>query len=217
LKTRPRKKNLQRSIPIKDPEVIKYIELDGITSLEELQLEKKNRLLKQSYVRLDHTFEVPASMMRQYGYRKSPAYKMRLTDSSYATLIEKLNMTAQDYQSTETLRRIGQKRISALANPPEGLVETISNPQFRPVAMPSEPRPHRQPLVPYMQPASSQTWLQNSVQSENNFSNYSYQYTPPDYGTQDPERTESGILGWLFVGCTIGFVIVGLVMTIWAS
>jgi hypothetical protein len=72
-------------------------------------------LLKQSYVRLDHTYEAPASMLRRYGFQRSRAYKMRLTEKSYVTLMQNLSMVPEVYPKTKTVRKTSKQRLLVLA------------------------------------------------------------------------------------------------------
>ena len=44
-------------------------------------------LKKQSYIRLEHTYEVPISMLEQYSWKRCRAYKIRLSQDSYVELM----------------------------------------------------------------------------------------------------------------------------------
>jgi hypothetical protein len=69
---------------------------------------------KQSYVRLDHTYKVPLSMLTQYSGGR--AYITRLSEASYITLMEKLGLVPEIFEITATLSKTTQQRLSALAN-----------------------------------------------------------------------------------------------------
>jgi hypothetical protein len=52
----------------------------------------------QSYVVADHVFEVPVSALRNYHTRGSRPCNIRLQESSYQYLMQKLEMNAQEYE-----------------------------------------------------------------------------------------------------------------------
>lgn len=81
--------------------------------MQNLVLEKGN-MRKQSYVRLDHTYEVPLSMLTQYSGGR--AYITRLSEASYITLIEKLGLEPEIFEITATLSKTTKQRLSALTN-----------------------------------------------------------------------------------------------------
>lgn len=101
------------SAPICDPEA-NPVALPGSASIVQLKLED-GRLKKQSYIRLQHTYRVPASMLRQYAYRNSRAYKRRLTQESYSALMARLAQLPEKYEVTGTLYETKNQRLLDLA------------------------------------------------------------------------------------------------------
>lgn len=103
------RRHKEASIPIYDPETIPLTSGKGL-ALIQLKLEK-GRLKKQSYVRLQHTYRVPVSMLRQYAYRKGRAYKRRLSDVSYNTLMRLLALSPEKYEKTADLIETKDQRL----------------------------------------------------------------------------------------------------------
>lgn len=97
------------SLPILDPEA------PAVPSLIQLSLENGKKLKKQSYIRLQHTYEIPVSMLRQYAYKKCLAYKMRLSLESYGVLMEKFGLSPEVFELTKTLFETKDSRLNALA------------------------------------------------------------------------------------------------------
>jgi hypothetical protein len=72
-------------------------------------------LRKQSYVRLDHTYQIPLPMLAQYSWRRCRAYKIRISKSSYTTLMEELGLVPEVFEETNTLYETADRRLSDLA------------------------------------------------------------------------------------------------------
>jgi len=94
------------SIPITHPE-------SGSYAGEQLKLEKKNKLDKQSYVRLNHIYRIEASKLRGFVKR---ACNLRLDENSYEALMGKLKLSKDDWVNTNKLRQTKDQRLLALAN-----------------------------------------------------------------------------------------------------
>jgi hypothetical protein len=77
---------------------------------------EKGKLRKQSYVRLEHTYEVPVSMLTQYSGGRCRAYKKRLSNESYTILMENLGLASEVFEETATLFETTEGRLSKLAN-----------------------------------------------------------------------------------------------------
>jgi hypothetical protein len=75
---------------------------------------EKGSLRKQSYVRLEHTYNVPVSTLVQYTWNRCRAYKIRLSNSSYNNLMKELGLLPEPFEETATLE---SRRLSELANP----------------------------------------------------------------------------------------------------
>ncbi|KAK0106866.1 hypothetical protein ONS95_003588 [Cadophora gregata] len=101
------------SIPIYDAEATPIPSELG-SNLIQLRMEE-GRLKKQSYVRLQHTYQVPLSMLRQYTFRNSRAFRQRLSEDSYKTLMGLLARTPEKYDVTKTLLETKDRRLLALA------------------------------------------------------------------------------------------------------
>ncbi|PMD55474.1 uncharacterized protein K444DRAFT_491821, partial [Hyaloscypha bicolor E] len=108
---RLRKPHYRASLPILD--ATSKSTKDDPGTVQNLVLEKGN-MRKQSYVRLDHTYEVPLSMLTQYSGGR--AYITRLSEASYITLIEKLGLEPEIFEITATLSKTTKQRLSALTN-----------------------------------------------------------------------------------------------------
>ncbi|PMD43867.1 hypothetical protein L207DRAFT_562965 [Hyaloscypha variabilis F] len=111
---RLRKPRYQESIPILDSTSSSFEANSQI--VKHLVLEK-GRLRKQSYVRLDHTYEVPVSMLTQYHKGRCRAYKMRLPEASYHKLMEEFALVPEAFEDTDTLFETAASRLAALAYP----------------------------------------------------------------------------------------------------
>ena len=89
---------------------------DDSRHLKHLVLEKRN-LRKQSYIRLDHTYEVAVDMLTQYYKHEFRAYKLRLSEESYSLLMKDFGLVPEFYEETNTLFETEARRLAALANP----------------------------------------------------------------------------------------------------
>jgi len=116
-KKRLRTPHFQLSIPICDPKN-ETIE-EGPTEVVEKLYVENGALRKQSYVKIQHTYEVPSSTLCTYsfGRRRDRAYNLRLTQLSYNLLMEKLGVSAEQYVATGQMSSTRESRLSALARP----------------------------------------------------------------------------------------------------
>jgi hypothetical protein len=149
IKKRPRMRHMLLSIPIHDPaaDTLDTAEYN----IEQLHLEKDD-LHKQSYVRLQHTYEVPSSMLCRYNFRTRQAYKLRLTEHSYKTLMGKLNATPEPYIETALVPITSESRLVGLAfsagragRTPTRLPPSIASTRPVYVPPPSTPYQHTYP------------------------------------------------------------------------
>ena len=168
LEKRRRSKYHQESIPIRDPAGA-LLETEIIESTEYLNIENGS-LYKQSYVKLQHTYEIPSSTLCQYNYRARRAYSLRLQHSSYELLMTKLDLEAQTFLATSQIQSTRESRLNLLAGIPAiPLAQTTPSPSAFP-ALPPSPTPHRlalqygtvpsawtQPLPTRVQPVRSPT------------------------------------------------------------
>jgi len=82
--------------------LLPYDNNEGAT---ELYLEN-GTMDKQSYVVLEHIFQIPASQLRSCSFRSgSCAYDSRLCAQSYTLLMERLDLVPEDWVLTTALRR----------------------------------------------------------------------------------------------------------------
>ena len=105
--------HFQSSIPIYQPDSDIENGQEEHISISHLRLERK-KLCKQSYISLKHTYEIPISTLRTYGYRGCRAYKFRLNSASYNTLMTNFGMPVEKFESTETLWETVDRRLGAL-------------------------------------------------------------------------------------------------------
>lgn len=105
---------MQSSIPIfeLDP---KAAEASIYALFPMLRLES-GTLHKQSYVRTQHTYGVPVSMLRQYNFRIHQAYAKRLCEHSCTLLTTRLGLGPQTYIPTPTVSKRGASRLDDLAS-----------------------------------------------------------------------------------------------------
>ncbi|KAG9229063.1 hypothetical protein BJ875DRAFT_547272 [Amylocarpus encephaloides] len=82
--------------------------------MKQLRLEK-GKLRKQSYVRLKHVFRVDIGKLHTYKWRKSPAYKWRLSKESFDDLVHELDLPKPIYIETDVVVRTSKTRMQALA------------------------------------------------------------------------------------------------------
>jgi hypothetical protein len=147
---RLRKLHYEASLPILDTTVESMY--DDFTIPKKLFLEQGS-MRKQSYVRLDHTYEVPYTMLAQYSCNR--AYKTRLSKVSYRTLMEELGFVPEQFEKA-TLVEISPDRLSAMANAAKHHQSVVHPPNaaempqrfvFPPIYQPS-PDPVSQPPLP---------------------------------------------------------------------
>jgi hypothetical protein len=79
--------------------------------LTQLHLEK-GKLHKQSYVRLQHVYEVKMESLHRYKWRNSLPSKHRLCKESYDLLIEKLGIEGEEFVETSMVNRVMRSRLS---------------------------------------------------------------------------------------------------------
>ena len=123
---------------------------DELVDSHEVQLHlEKGKLHKQSYLRLQHIYEVKVSSLQTLKWRNSPASKFRLSQESYVILMAKLNLKAEEYVETIMVPRVMRQRllvVDAVAR-----VQTPL-PQARPARY--QPAQYRSPFED--EPSSSQ-------------------------------------------------------------
>ena len=81
-----------------------------------LQLENQKTMFKQSYVRLDHVYDAPFSVLRSYS-PNGRAYHWRLDINSYCRLAALLALEPEVYPPTNNLWETATTRLQQLANP----------------------------------------------------------------------------------------------------
>jgi len=123
----------QKSLPIHDPEG-KNIASFGLPYPTVLRLEEGRKLHKQSYIRLEHTYEIAVSRLRQYGFSSCRAYKIRLMEKSYKILMLELGMVPRVYHKTNTLYETADRRLAALARSTGGSSFVVPDPRPLPTA-----------------------------------------------------------------------------------
>ena len=114
LDQRVRRPHYRESIPILQLST-EYLSNPGFGNEKKLVLEK-DELKKQSYVKLGHTYEVPASTLTQYSRGRCRAYKKRLSNASYILLMEELGLVPEVFEETATLFETAENRLRELAN-----------------------------------------------------------------------------------------------------
>ena len=69
---------------------------------------------KQSYIRIDHLYTVPLPYLRSFTFNpRGRAYKMRLSEHSYATLMEFLALPAQPWVDGCEIWETADRRLDA--------------------------------------------------------------------------------------------------------
>jgi hypothetical protein len=101
-----------------------------------LRLEEGRKLHKQSYIRLEHTYEIPVSRLRQYGFSSCRAYNIRLMEKSYKILMLELGMVPRFYHKTNTLYETADRRLAALARSTGG--SSFAVPDLNPLSTADE-------------------------------------------------------------------------------
>ncbi|KAH6662055.1 hypothetical protein B0J14DRAFT_707881 [Halenospora varia] len=151
LRQRHFKTHLQQFLPIRDPEGADITSF-GLPYPPQLHLERGRKLHKQSYVGLQHSYNVPLGILRGFSTR-CRAYKLRLEEESYKVLMRELGMAPETYPETNTLFETGDARLTALARPMGRLNHVFVNP--RPATGITQNAPHYTPsFAPYTAPAS---------------------------------------------------------------
>jgi len=207
---RLRKPDYHGSIPILDSTSSTFH--DDSRNFKHLVLEK-GELRKQSYVRLNHTYEVPVDMLTQFQKGRCRAYKLRLSPESYNMLIGEFGLMPQTYEETNTLFETEARRLAALANFGR-LTQLTTLPRFNIRDTPRVVFP--QPIqFPIHQVNSVHTWQQtpSAVQYGSTSFTQSQRHLPGPYSNRlpyfnppEPSDVESGssVLRWI-----IGIVVVG--------
>ncbi|ATZ49508.1 hypothetical protein BCIN_04g06470 [Botrytis cinerea B05.10] len=77
---------------------------------------QKGALKKQSYVNLAHIFKVPSSSLSTFGFRNHRAYKLRLSATSYNSLMKEMGLRNEPYEETASLYKTARTRLEALAS-----------------------------------------------------------------------------------------------------
>ncbi|EMR88680.1 hypothetical protein BcDW1_2673 [Botrytis cinerea BcDW1] len=77
---------------------------------------QKGALKKQSYVNLAHIFKVPSSSLSTFGFRNHRAYKLRLSATSYNSLMKEMGLRNEPYEETASLYKTARARLEALAS-----------------------------------------------------------------------------------------------------
>ncbi|KAH9213955.1 hypothetical protein DL95DRAFT_462615 [Leptodontidium sp. 2 PMI_412] len=191
-----RRRHRKPSIPIFDPEAT-ALTSPRVSSLVQLKLEE-GRLKKQSYVRLQHTYRIPVSMLRQYAYRNSRAYKRRLSYESYYALMELLALPPENYEATETLFETNHQRLLDLANSSLALVA--------PSQQTSHPITNRIQHVHYGGCGTIPVAPQVSQYSPPSYAHPTWYHIEPDSQGGDGGNGGHSVI-WK---CVVGVVIVGL-------
>ncbi|KAF8855501.1 hypothetical protein BDZ45DRAFT_502496 [Acephala macrosclerotiorum] len=111
---RPQFRYMQWSIPISELDP-KAVEASIYVPFPMLRLEI-GTLHKQSYVRTQHTYGVPVSMLRQYNFRIHQAYAKRLCEHSCTLLTKRLGLGTQTYTPTSIVVKSGVSRLADLAS-----------------------------------------------------------------------------------------------------
>ncbi|PMD27099.1 hypothetical protein NA56DRAFT_743451 [Hyaloscypha hepaticicola] len=209
LDQRLRRPHYRTSIPILPPDT-KSLSIHGPEFEKKLFLEK-DELKKQSYVKVGHTYEVPASTLTQYSRGRCRAYKKRLTKASYIFLMEELGLVPEVFEETASLFETAENRLHELAT----TVRLIPNAsQTRSTAN------HSQQFVipPVYQHSpiySSQSAPQNTSYGGTEtalFLPLSHQRTLPYSSTSEPGDEES--LSFV-IKCTLAVVVVVLGTFVW--
>ncbi|CZR60742.1 uncharacterized protein PAC_10638 [Phialocephala subalpina] len=111
---RPQWRYMQWSIPISEPNP-KAAAASIYAPFPMLRLES-GTLHKQSYVRTQHTYGVPVSMLRQYNFRIHQAYAKRLCEHSCNLLTTRLGLGTQTYTPTSIVIKTGALHLTDLAS-----------------------------------------------------------------------------------------------------
>ncbi|PVH81861.1 hypothetical protein DL98DRAFT_570956 [Cadophora sp. DSE1049] len=201
-----KRRHKEPSIPVYDPEATSLTTARG-TALVQIKLEE-GRLKKQSYVRLQHTYRVPVSMLRQYAYRKCRAYKRRLSDDSYNTLMGLLALSPEKYEPTKTLFETKNDRLLDLARSrlPHVVRAQRAQPPVLPGSVAPQPHPHRSYGTTHMNPPASH-YIPPT---------YTYQvrnHIQPEYKSQNDGGEESSFPAKMVAG----IIILGLVWWYWRT
>ena len=113
--------------------------------IPQLHLEEGS-LHKQSYVKLKHIYQVDASKLHKFSWRRSRAYELRLEKQSYVTLMHCFKFEVGRWQDTDTISQTAEGRFDALAH--LHCYRAQHESQGQPVRIPSMPNP--QTLTPVM-------------------------------------------------------------------
>lgn len=87
-------------------------------------------LHKQSYVRTQHTYGVPVSMLRQYNFRIYQAYAKRLCERSCTLLATRLGLGTQAYTPTSAISKTWASRSADLTSIGGKIKNTSTNLRF---------------------------------------------------------------------------------------
>lgn len=182
---------------------MEYLSNPGFGKEKKLVLEK-DELKKQSYVKLGHTYEVPASTLTQYSRGRCRAYKKRLSKASYILLMEELGLVPEVFEETATLFETAENRLHELANTTRlyqntsGARSTTNNSQHCVIA----------PVYQHSPIYSSQSAPQNTSYGGTETAlllPLSHQRTLPYSSTSEPDDEDS--FSFVFK-CTLAIVVV---------
>lgn len=90
------------TVPIK--QAGKPLELDGPLDGTPFHLESHGTLEKQSYIQMDHVYEIPFSMLRPLSQRY---WANRLTEKCYQEVLRRFNLVPDSWVTTALLERGG--------------------------------------------------------------------------------------------------------------
>lgn len=183
LTKRARNRYYQSSIPIYHPK-IEIVFPSSVESVEPLRLES-GTLRKQSYVKLQHTFDIPSSTLCLYSWnRRDRAYNLRLTEISYDLLMDKFGLSAEPYVATARLPRTRESRLAQLARAGGRISRTRTEPITAAphTNFPSYTGPYYNPYPNSYGtiPSSTVTPPSRRVQPSRYSSGYRAPYNPPE-------------------------------------
>jgi hypothetical protein len=138
-----RNHHIQDSIPISHPDP-ESVELEDIL---QLYLEKE-AMHKQSYIRLKHIYQVPISSLCQNKKHKFPAYRLRLSQASYNILTQKLGITPDYFEETDTIRASAPRRLRLLAQAQAPATAPTPTPELSRTSLHPAPSPQLHNIRP---------------------------------------------------------------------
>ncbi|EPE35912.1 hypothetical protein GLAREA_05250 [Glarea lozoyensis ATCC 20868] len=94
---------IEQSISVHHPE-------SEAVQIPQLHLEK-GKLRKQSYLRLQHVYEVKVTCLRTYNWRYSQGPKLRLREESYEALMGRLGADAEEWVETDMVASVMRLKV----------------------------------------------------------------------------------------------------------